>query len=131
MSIKTGSKNVWMPCKMPTIDKNVEELNSTHLSGTKRRKLALLPELFSSFTNVIHWKVQFEVSSVSTEAGVAVGFSSVVLGVNQLPFNGSCSIFPLSGISMETEFNITCSNWHDPDGEIVRYEYYGNYFIFS
>lgn len=127
MSIKTGSKNVWMPCKMPSPIEAVDELNTTHISGSKRKKLALLPELFSSFSNVIHWKVQFEVSSVSTEAGVAVGISSVALAVNQLPYNGTCSVFPFNGISMETEFNITCSNWYDPDGEIVRYEYYGNY----
>ncbi len=35
---------------------------------------------------------------------------------------GECSIFPQSGISMITTFNITCKNWTDPDLPI-KYDY--------
>ncbi|CAF1443700.1 unnamed protein product, partial [Adineta ricciae] len=41
--------------------------------------------------------------------------SSLNFLINQLPFNGSCSISPLNGTT-STPFNISCLDWFDEDG---------------
>ena len=56
---------------------------------------------------------------------MATGVSSLVFRVNQLPSNGSCTVRPTSGQILTTLFQITCTNWEDPDGSIERYEYFG------
>ena len=56
---------------------------------------------------------------------MATGVSSLVFKVNQLPSNGSCTVSPTSGQILTTLFQITCTNWADPDGSIERYEYFG------
>jgi hypothetical protein len=47
----------------------------------------------------------------------------IKLRVNMLPSNGTCSVFPLKGLSLRTRFNISCQDWIDNDGQITKYEY--------
>lgn len=54
------------------------------------------------------------------------GSTSIFLKINQKPFNGTCTVSPLVGFAMLTYFTITCKNWVDIDGYILRYEYFGN-----
>lgn len=49
--------------------------------------------------------------------------ANIFFRVNMLPFNGTCSVSPTSGLSLRTIFNITCINWIDSDGKINQYEY--------
>ena len=58
--------------------------------------------------------------------------SSLILKTNSLPLDGECKVDLLQGISLLTYFTISCSNWTDSDGEIVKYEFMGiNRFFFN
>lgn len=50
--------------------------------------------------------------------------SQVVVKKNELPQNGSCLVDLANGTSLKTSFQVTCSNWTDPDGSISAYEFY-------
>lgn len=45
----------------------------------------------------------------------------------QIPQGGTCTIDQSSGNALQTLFTITCSGWYDPDGTIVKYEYFVSY----
>ena len=34
---------------------------------------------------------------------------------NSVPYGGSCSVSPVNGTAIDTEFNITCNGWQDDD----------------
>ena len=85
-----------------------------------------MPALFQNNSAIIFWKIELEI----TLNYVATGVSSLVFRVNQLPSNGSCTVRPTSGQILTTLFQITCTNWEDPDGSIERYEYFGKLIYF-
>ena len=80
----------------------------------------MFPALFQTFSNVSYWKIDFIVNN-----NFSIGTSSLVLKQNSLPRNGHCSVDLFQGISLLTYFTITCSNWIDLDGKIVKYEFMG------
>jgi hypothetical protein len=49
--------------------------------------------------------------------------------LNQLPYNGTCSVSPTSGYALLTYFTIFCQYWADHDGSIERFEYFCNIFL--
>jgi hypothetical protein len=69
----------------------------------------------------------FTARSSDYSAGITAATASIALLVNQPPANGNCFVTPKSQSSSEY-FNITCTNWVDTDGQVVRYEFYGKYF---
>ena len=89
--------------------------------GQDTNELIISPALFQNNSAIIFWKIELEI----TLNYVATGVSSLVFKVNQLPSNGSCTVSPTSGQILTTLFQITCTNWADPDGSIERYEYFG------
>ena len=97
--------------------------------GLSTNELTLLPTLFHVYANVSYWKIDFIVSSQSGTGGeisILTGMSSLILKTNSLPLNGKCTVSPSVGISLLTYFTISCSNWKDTDGQIVKYEFLGN-----
>jgi hypothetical protein len=86
-------------------------------------ELTLLPQLFDAYPSVFTWRIDYQIEN----ARLITGLASLVLIKNQLPQSGVCSVYPNNGTSFETMFNISCRNWLDSDGSIVRYEYFGNY----
>ncbi len=82
-------------------------------------------EMFSLYPDVSRWKIEFTATTSSLNGGLAEGSSSLVIEINQLPKNGTCTIFPMNGIAAVTNFTINCSNWVDEDGRIMRYEFFG------
>ena len=82
-----------------------------------------MPELFFSEPSVTKWKIDFNLFTTSFNGGTGLGKSSIIIGINQLPAGGSCSINPLSGATLSTVFTIKCLNFSDPDGYIQKYEY--------
>jgi len=117
-AFKIGLKTIWSPIK---VSENL-------IQDQHKNKLVLSPEFFSTYTNVsTEWKVELRINSETTRYGPLNGYSSLVIAVNQLPVNGSCSVWPINGIAMLTDFNVICSGWIDPDGEIERYEFYAAY----
>lgn len=99
------------------------------ISGESANKVALYPALFSVDPNVILWKVEGSIRAISEIYGLASSQSSLVLATNKLPTGGSCSIDPLEGITMDTEFTVVCQNWTDIDGNITKYEFYGKLYL--
>ena len=92
-----------------------------------KSELIILPELFFSEPDVMRWKVDFNIFTTSFYGGIGFGKSSVIIGLNQLPFGGTCNITPLTGFSLFTTFTIDCLNFTDLDGFIEKYEYYSKY----
>jgi hypothetical protein len=88
-----------------------------------------LPEFFSSQPDVKRWKIEFNLFTTSFYGGTGFGKSSIIIGLNQLPFGGRCNITPLIGFSLFTTFTIECLNFTDFDGFIQKYEYYSKYLI--
>jgi hypothetical protein len=87
-------------------------------------ELTLLPQLFTAYPSVFNWRIDYQIENVQLIKGLA----SFILIKNQLPQSGVCSVNPNNGTSLETMFSISCKNWLDLDGSIVRYEYFGNSF---
>ena len=100
-----------------------EGLNGKH-------ELTILPQLFSSEPSIQKWKIEFNLFTTSFYGGTGFGKSSIIIGMNQLPTGGSCSVNPLDGISLFTIFTIKCVNFSDPDGYIQKYEYFSKYDLF-
>jgi len=118
-AVRTGSKITWSPIVMP---------NNSFVSGQEKNKIVLLPSFFAAYQEIsFQWKVALEISTSSRQNGQSSGFSSLVLAINQLPVNGSCSVWPTNGTAMLTEFDVSCSGWVDPDGGIQKYEFYASY----
>ncbi len=99
--------------------------------GVDTLELTILPEFFLQKPEIKKWRVDFEAYTSSFYGGTAIGVSSIILGINQLPYDGTCEISPESGVTGNTTFSISCFNWTDSDGFISRIEYYCNAYILS
>ncbi len=53
--------------------------------------------------------------------------TSMVLKINQKPYNGTCVVDKTSGKALDTFFNILCTNWADFDGIVTKYEYFATF----
>ena len=71
-----------------------------------------------------YWKVGFQIRN---EQDYSMGKASLIMKKNSLPSNGECFANQTSGISLLTYFDVTCSNWTDLDGAVVKYEYMGKF----
>ena len=58
-----------------------------------------------------------------TAATGEYGLSFVELELNTAPAGGSCAVSPLTGVSMQTVFTVTCTGWTDVDG-ILSYQFF-------
>ncbi len=109
--------------------------NDLFLKGLNgKHELTIVPEFFSSEPNVMKWKIDFNIFTTSFYGGTGFGKSSIVIGINQLPTGGSCSVYPLNGTSLSTIFTIECLNFTDSDGYIQKYEYLSKkvqFYLFS
>ena len=83
-----------------------------------------MPELFLSELQTTKWKIDFNFYTQSFYGGTGFAKSSIVIGLNQIPIGGTCTISPLKGITEITVFTIECHNFSDPDGYISKFEYY-------
>ena len=110
----------WVPVLL-----DINNTNSVYFYGADTSELTIYPSLFQAFPNAYKWKVELHLKTYSYTNGLSVGSSSIVLHSNRLPRSGYCLISPGAGISHDTWFTITCSNWVDDDGWIAKYSYYG------
>lgn len=81
--------------------------------------------VFLDNPNIFLWKFEFTLTATTPINGIATGVSSMIVLVNQLPYGGTCTVSPLTGIALNTTFTVTCSNWQDKDGVIANYAFYG------
>ena len=79
------------------------------------------------FTGLSSWKIEFNLSTISHGVETKMNLTkSKTFALNQLPYNGTCSVSPENGYALSTYFDILCQYWADKDGEVVNYEYFGN-----
>ena len=45
----------------------------------------------------------------------APGFTEEQFTVNTPPHGGQCTVTPLEGFALDTDFSVQCANWQDPD----------------
>ncbi len=72
------------------------------LQDANTKELVLEETLFSSNPSTVVWKIEFYLTATTPSNGIATGFSSMLIEINQLPTNGSCSVTPISGFSSNT-----------------------------
>lgn len=53
----------------------------------------------------------------------ANGVSFLDFELNTAPEGGSCTVSPLTGVSMQTLFTISCTDWNDVDG-VLTYQFF-------
>ena len=70
---------------------------SSLYTGEYSTELTAFQTLFESDNSTFVWKFEFEAKSISLHNGVSTGVSSLIVLINQVPNNGSCTIFPLNG----------------------------------
>jgi hypothetical protein len=97
---------------------------ANQILGAQTNELTLSSSLFLSNPTIAFWRVEFR----TTVNQIVSGQSSIVLKINQLPYNGYCYVDKSSGISLSDYFHIRCENWLDPDGTIQTYEFFGKSF---
>ena len=86
--------------------------------------MTISKDLYRSNPETNIWKFELYLTTMSAENGIAAGSSSFIVFINQIPKGGSCTASPNHGFSVTTMFTITCTSWYDPDGLIVKYNYY-------
>jgi hypothetical protein len=83
----------------------------------------MFPAFFAIDQYATNYRVDLTITA-TTARGINSGSSTLLFYKNQLPTGGNCTVSPPSGTTT-TNFTISCLGWSDPDGNIVRYEYYG------
>ena len=97
--------------------------NSSYV-GENSLDLTVFSVAFQNNTDTTIWKFKLDITTISSTNGISTGSSSLIIFINRMPKNGSCSITPLNGVVLNTDFTIVCQNWYDSDGSIQRYNYY-------
>ena len=77
------------------------------------------------FKELTEYRVGVTVTTPSGDQGT----SYLDFELNTAPTGGTCSISPLSGVSAQTLFTISCSDWFDVDG-ILTYQFFSKTFTY-
>lgn len=111
-----------------TTTSNWQSLNSTiaeqYLTGLSTKELTISNKLFDLFSNYFYWKIEFQIQTLALSNLILNGSTRMILKLNQKPLNGSCKSNSTQGFALVDNFLIECTDWTDPDGLIVRYEYF-------
>jgi len=104
------------------------EMTETYFSNWTNPYFEISSVLFNDFKKITYWKIELTVFATATLDQVTEnGTSSLILKINQTPYNGTCVLSNSNGIAFQTYFTINCSDWTDSDGYIASYEFYGSY----
>ena len=89
--------------------------------------MTILYNLFDGITE--QYEVIFTISTTSWIPSLNnQQFSTnMILSANQKPYNGHCTVDLSSGYALITYFTITCLDWMDMDGIVVKYEYFSKF----
>jgi hypothetical protein len=80
--------------------------------------------LFQTCPLVEYWKVEQTIQGYYS-GNKLTGTTHMLLKINKQPYNGNCTVDLTEGYAFLTNFTITCDDWIDDDGYIVKYEYFG------
>lgn len=74
----------------------------------------------------MYWRLDLKISVLTIQNFSVNGTQSLILKINEPPYNGTCSVDLYQGYALYSYFYIKCINWADDDGYVARYEYFGN-----
>jgi hypothetical protein len=109
-------------------EKWIQYVNTSYVKGTDTAELTMASAMFTTNPDVKRWKIEFGLTAVSKQNGIANGASSLILQLNQIPYNGTCTVTPDNGTALQTLFTFTCKDWLDKDGTIEKYVFYSSLF---
>jgi len=78
------------------------------------------------FKELTHYRAGMTVTTASGEQGT----SFLDFELNTAPTGGTCSISPLSGVSTQTLFTVSCADCRDVDG-ILTYQFFSKFLFHS
>jgi hypothetical protein len=61
---------------------------------------------------------------VHPRTGIGNGAASLIFLLNKIPYNGTCTVTPENGTSLQTLFTFKCQDWLDADGTIDKFSFY-------
>ena len=95
-------------------------------TGKTQSDLTITKDFFSVSSSQKTWKIVLDLNATdSLLKNTRQAQTSFFIYVNQPPWSGTCDIEPKNGTT-NTLFNISCSDWEDPDGIlVVNYAFYG------
>ena len=117
------SWNLTTPTNFDIQEKWVPYLNRSSFIGLNTFELTVSTDLFTDNTTNI-FKFELDITTESLKGSTSTGSSSFLAYVNKLPVGGKCSLTPNNAILSSTIVFINCSNWYDPDGQIVKYSFF-------
>lgn len=91
--------------------------------GASTSELAIKSSLFSS-TSSVYFMVSLGIKAGFGGSSFKRYSNSIILKVNKVPYGGSCSISPTTGVALLTQFSIACPGWTDDSGNVAKYEYF-------
>ena len=104
------------------------QMTKTYFSDWTNPYFEISSVLFNDFSKITYWKIELTVFTTTPDQVTENGTSSLILKINQTPYNGTCFLSNSNGIAFQTYFKINCSDWTDSDGYITSYEFYGYLF---
>jgi len=97
------------------------------VTGCQSRKIAISERLFTDgfvmFKGLTQYRAGVQVTTQSGEQGM----SFLDFELNTPPVSGSCIVSPLTGVTIQTLFTVSCANWNDDDG-ILMYQFFSKTF---
>jgi len=99
------------------------------VTGCQSREIAVSERLFQDGFILYKGLTEYRAGVVVTTASGAYGVSFLDFELNTAPAGGSCTVSPLSGVSMQTLFTVSCTDWNDVDG-VLAYQFFSKTTVF-
>jgi len=99
------------------------------MTGCQSREIAVSERLFQDGFVLFKGLTQYRAGVVVTTASGEEGMSFMDFELNTAPTGGSCAVSPLSGVSTQTLFTLSCTGWNDVDG-VLTYQFFSKTFFF-
>jgi len=93
------------------------------VTGIQSREIAVSERLFQHGFAMFKGLTEYRAGVVVTTTAGEYGVSFLDFELNTAPADGSCSASPLVGVSMQTLFTVSCTDWNDID-EVFTYQFF-------
>jgi hypothetical protein len=102
---------------------NLVNIDDLTVGRYNSKEFSLLTTFFDADVATKYYRISYQV----TTALNITGKSSLQIKVNTIPGGGTCKSDIYSGYAPSTEFQLTCQNWFDADGQVTEYEFIVKY----
>ena len=101
------------------------------VTGIGSPEIAISTDLFAQgfaiSPNLVNYKFQ---CILSQPDGSSSGIAELELKMNLPPTGGTCTFSPKKNSVMFNDWQLTCTDWYDPDGDgVSAYQLYGTLFL--